>query len=697
MPRRPLLIGIAVALVAIATGAWWWFRSQQRTAPLERDWRARVITVAGDGTVGVSDGDPDRARFADPFGIAVRPDGVVFIADGGDSPRIRGIAADGRVFTVAGGARGFADGAGAAARFDTPSGLAIDRGGALYVADSANNAIRRITPDGMVTTLAGGGPAGYQDGRGPQAQFNGPLGVAIDAQGRIVVADTYNDRIRVITPGGDVSTLAGDGIPGAIDGVAAAARFDTPGGVAVDRAGNVLIADTGNGAVRVIDSAGQVATRTTQYAEGLVRPVGIAAIEGGDIYVTDDRGRVVEIHGDGTGRVIAGSVAGFRDGAGGDARFRRPSGVAAFSAGRLIVSDSGNALIRLVAAESSLELRVPPSPRIAPRFDDEAFGATPLLWPIAPMDGPYEIAGTLGEARGGQGERFHAGIDVREDEGTLVHADRDGAVSSPLSNGEFDTLNEWVRIGALAYVHVRAGRTRSDELTDSSRFVGTYENGRLVRIRVKRGSRFAAGEVVGSVNRFNHVHLNVGWPGEERNPLLFRLTQFEDGKAPTIAAGGVRLYDESWQPIVRRGQKRVQVSGRLRIVVDAWDQADGNRPNRRLGLYSLGYEVLNRDGSPVPGSENTRETIRFDRLGPQQDAARIVYAPGSGIPFYRGGRTKFLYVVTNTLRGGIASEGFWDTSVYPPGDYTLRIRAADVRGNAAIGNRDVPVTIAATP
>src|SRR5215208_5455764 len=108
-----MFIGIAVAVVAITSaGAWWWFRSQRRTAPLERDWRARAITVAGDGTVGVSDGDPDRARFADPFGIAVRHDGVVFSADGGDSPRIRSIGTDGRVFTLAGGTRGFADAVG---------------------------------------------------------------------------------------------------------------------------------------------------------------------------------------------------------------------------------------------------------------------------------------------------------------------------------------------------------------------------------------------------------------------------------------------------------------------------------------------------------------------------------------------------------------------------------------------------------
>jgi hypothetical protein len=274
---------------------------------------------------------------------------------------------------------------------------------------------------------------------------------------------------------------------------------------------------------------------------------------------------------------------------------------------------------------------------------------------------------------------------VRVDEGTLVHAVRDDVVSHPISTHDYDSLNESLRVGALAYVHMRAGRTRANTLVDPSRFVPTYDDsGKLVRVRIRRGTRFVTGDVIGSVNRFNHVHLNVGWPGEERNPLSFRLTGFEDSRPPSIAAGGVRLYDETWQPVTRRVK---------RIVVDAWDQADGNRPNRRLGLFALGYQVLNRDASVVHGFEGSPETIRFDRLNSQSDAARIVYAPGSGIAFYSGGRTRFLYVVTNTLRDGIASEGFWDTTVLAPGDYTLRIRAVDVRGNVAIANRDLPVTV----
>ena len=119
--------------------------------------------------------------------------------------------------------------------------------------------------------------------------------------------------------------------------------------------------------------------------------------------MTDTAGRIVEVSPDGSNRTVAGSRPGFVDGAGTDALFRRPSGVAVAAPGRLIVADAGNALLRLVAARSQVELRPPPSPRIAPRFDAEAFAFQPLLWPLDPMQGPHEIAGTLGEARGGEG------------------------------------------------------------------------------------------------------------------------------------------------------------------------------------------------------------------------------------------------------------------------------------------------------
>jgi DNA-binding beta-propeller fold protein YncE len=654
--RRSLLI-ITIALViaggtaAIATWGW---RRWLREEPLPPDWTAAAFVYAGDGRAAVRDGPALRARFSEPFGVAVGVDGSVYVADAGDAQAVRRISPDGMVSTIARG-------------FDTPSGLAIDRTGVLYVADTGADAIRRVELDGAVSTLATG--------------FNGPIGVAVHPDGRVIVADTYNDRIRAIEPDGAVRDVTHE-------------LFDTPCGVAVDGAGNIYVAETGAGAVRVISPADGIFTLEPVPFDGLFRPTGIAVAEQGAVYVTDERGRIVEIRPGVSARVLVGDRPGFADGVGTSARLRAPAGVAIAGEGRLVLTEPRNGLVRLIAATSRVELRPPAPPDIAPAFDAAAFARQPLFWPIDSLVEPYEITGTLGEPRGSDGERFHAGLDVQADRGTPVMAVRPGVVTEPIATSGFGGLNESVRIGPIAYVHLKVGRLEHDELLRSDRFVPTYdEKGELAGIRVKRGARFATGETIGSVNAFYHVHLNVGWPGEEHNPLRFRLVNFEDTVAPAIARGGVRLFRENGEPLRERRRGRLLVNGRVRIVVDVWDQVDGNAARRRLGLYRLGYQILNRDGTPAPGFEQARETLVFDRLSPDPDAPRIVYDSGSGIPFYGTRRTRFLYVVTNTLRDGVASRGVWDTSTLPPGDYTLRILAADINGNEAIGNRDVPVTI----
>jgi hypothetical protein len=698
---RRVLTGLLVLVLGAfaVTAAWWRWASVSPIQKLPPGWPATVVVLAGDGVPGVRGGRADRARFSDPFGVVSDPDGTVYVADAGDAQCIRRISPDGSVSTLAGGALGYSDGVGEQARFQTPSGLAIDASGALYVADTGNNMIRRIAPDGAVSTIAGGLDAGFRDAPGSQARFNGPMGVAAGRAGRIIVADSYNDRIRAIHPDGTVVTIAGTGEPGAVDGPALDARFDTPSGVAVDAAGNIYVADTGNGAVRQISPAGVVSTIGPPPPFGLLRPIGIAVSSDGLVYVTDDRGRVVEITPQTDVRVLVGKEPGFADGPGSAARFRALGGLSVVRPGRLVVTDSRNALVRLVVARSDAQVPLPASsPRIRPQFDVEAFEAEPLLWPIDPMEGPFEITGTLGEARGGEGsERFHAGIDVHAAEGTPVRAVRNGVVTSPLAASDFATLNESVRIGPITYIHLRVGRQRGGELVDPVRFVANYdEQGRMVRLRVKRGARFTTGEAVGTANPFNHVHLNVGWPGEEYNPLRFRLVQFQDSVAPTIARRGIQLFREDGTLFTARRQGRLVVDGRVRIVVDAWDQVNGNERRRRLGLYRLGYQVLTSDGLPVAGFEEPQETIRFDRLVPDADAARDVYASGSGIPFFRRGATRFLYSVTSTLREGIASPGVWDTSTLPSGNYTLRILAADIEGNQALVNRDVQVMVVST-
>jgi hypothetical protein len=706
-PRRSRARGVlrglpwvlaALFVAGIAAAEWWYW---PREIPLAADWTASVVALAGDGTAGHRDGAAASSRFAEPFGIAAGRDGTLFVADAGETPAIRVLTPQGRVFTLAGGTRGFRDGRATGARFDTPSGIAIDGSGAVIVADTANNAIRRVTPDGDVTTIAGGGAPGHLDGDARSARFNGPIAVAVDPHdGRILVADSYNDRIRAIDRHGLVTTVAGS-VRGFQDGAGTAALFDTPAGITVAPDGTIVVADTGNGVVRTIDASGVVTTPS--HAPGMSTPIGVAVGAAGEVFAAEERGRIVAFPlraagaAPGTdqirGRTIAGSRPGFRDGSGLQAEFRRPSGIAILGEGRLAVADAGNALIRLVADPSRMSVRPPAAPHVRPAFDISGFSRLPLLWPVAPLDGPFEIAGTLGEARGAAAERLHGGVDIRLPQGTPVRAVRSGVVESPIAAGSFGTLNEWMRIGGISYVHVRVGRSRDNELVDRERFVGDYDDrGRLAGMRVKRGARFVTGEVIASINPFNHVHLTIGWPGEEFNPLDYRLVNFEDSIPPTIPANGVRLSALDGTPLADRVGGRLLVHGAVRVVVEAWDQAEGNQANRRLGPYALGYQVLHPSGVPVPGFEEAVDSIVFDRFAGDRTAANLIYAPGSGIPFYSGGRTRFLYTVTNTLRGGVAAEGAWHAAALAPGDYTLRVWASDAAGNTT--TRDVGVTVA---
>jgi sugar lactone lactonase YvrE len=215
-----------------------------------------VTTLAGSGQAGYVDGVGLDAQFKSPASLAVDQAGNVYVADTTNN-RIRKIAPDGTVTTLAGStetgyAAGYADGPASQALFQGPRSVDVDGAGNVYVADTGNHCIRAISPGGQVTTLAGTPEPGYADGQGAVARFNFPSGIAADAQGNLYVADTANHRIRKITPDGAVTTLAGSGTPGNADGPATEARFRGPEGVAVDSAGNVYVADTGNHRIRKI-------------------------------------------------------------------------------------------------------------------------------------------------------------------------------------------------------------------------------------------------------------------------------------------------------------------------------------------------------------------------------------------------------------------------------------------------------------
>jgi serine/threonine protein kinase/sugar lactone lactonase YvrE len=259
-----------------------------------------VNTIAGlAGSHGSLDGKGISARFWAPFGIAVDNNQNLYVAELGNNV-IRKVSPDGSVVTVAGlaGFPGRANGRGIKARFRNPCSIAVDDAGTLYVADMSNVAIRKIQSGSRVSTLAGlAGIKGRDDGLGSGAQFGNPRAVAIDRAGNILVADSTDETIRRISPGGTVDTVAGEpGLFGDIDGTARAARFSDPEGLSVDDANNIFVADTGNGQIRRISVDGIVTTCDLGKIAGGARtlqPTGVAVDSRQNLYIADPRNNVI--------------------------------------------------------------------------------------------------------------------------------------------------------------------------------------------------------------------------------------------------------------------------------------------------------------------------------------------------------------------------------------------------------------------
>ena len=327
---------------------------------------AVVTTFAGlAGTTGSVDGTGSAARFAFPPDVAVDAAGTLYVADQSNGT-IRRIMPDATVSTLAGPADsgGSVDGPGLSARLFNPSGVTVDAAGNLYVADTRNQTIRKITRTGIVSTFAGlPGVPGSADGAGGAARFGNPRGVAVDTAGNVYVADLGNTAIRKITPAGVVTTLAGQpGAPGSADGTGSAARFSFPTSLAVDGAGNVFVTDSSINTIRKVTPAGVVTTvaglannpGSQDGLGGAARfrsPLGIAIDTAGNLYVSDSNNHTIrKITPSGLVSTLAGSAqqSGSVDGVGGAARFSVPEGIAVDGAGNVYVSDLVNNLIRKV-------------------------------------------------------------------------------------------------------------------------------------------------------------------------------------------------------------------------------------------------------------------------------------------------------------------------------------------------------------
>ena len=355
-----------------------------------------ISTVAGNGLLSSSgDGGPAvKAQLNTPLGVAVDAAGSQYIADSLNNI-VRKVAANGVIAAFAGtGTAGSSGDGGAAtsAQLNGPQGVAVDATGNLYIADTQNHRVRKVS-GGNITTVAGSGTAGFAgDGASATgAQLNAPFGVAVDASGNLYIAEFSNNRVRKVDSKGNITTAAGNGVAGysGDSGAAMNAQLNGPQGVAVDAAGNLYIADTGNNRVRLVTSSGAIATVAGNGVAGysgdggpatsaqVGNPAGVAVDALGNLYIADGSARVRKVYPGGIIATIAGAGVRGYSGDGGtatNARLSAPSSVAVAAAGNLYVADTGNNAIRLLQFAAGTGVTA----------SAVANGASNLAGPIAP-------------------------------------------------------------------------------------------------------------------------------------------------------------------------------------------------------------------------------------------------------------------------------------------------------------------------
>ncbi len=678
---------MVLAAISLAALLWFVWRRHQPTPVF-----ARIATL---GYV-----QSPAEKYYEPFGVAADEDGNIYFSE----------SITGRVFRLAAGSyenNSSLEISVVGENLETPSAIAFDPDGNLVVANTGAHTIVRINPKTKSVSVIAGQPgiSGDADGNSTEARFNGPVGLAVDEDGMIFVADTYNDRIRVISPAGQVRTLAGGREPGLADGAGAEARFDTPCGIAVTDEGSLLVADTGNRRIRRVALNGQVKTlegiSKVENSDSLLLPIeigepmAIAIRDDRSFFIADAAGSIKMVSLE--DKVVVKTELP-------DMHLNRPTGLAVLPDGALAFAESGSSMIRaMIPAES--KLGIPFDPDAIAMSADRMRQLVAPRWPFDPPETPREIAGTFGEIRGAistDGDAwFHNGLDIPGAYGELARAVFSEPVTQPLAVESVGTIRERVRLPLFGYIHVKIGRDKDDQLLSNfaNGAVSFRRNaeGQITDVRLRRGTRFNAGDAIGALNRLNHVHLIAGQWGNEFNALsVLRLPGLTDTVAPMIEAvtiadeHGITIFDS----MEKKGGKpkdsgRVSLAGKLRIFVRAYDQADGNTKHRRLGLYRIGYQVLSAAGTPLPNFDQTRRNIEFDRLPWDWSQSALVYAAGSRSGYE--GATVFNYIATNTLRKGVVQEDFFDTSKLAPSDYTLRIVVADFFGN--VTERDVPITV----
>ena len=281
---------------------------------------------AGSGSAGSVDGIGIEASFSSPTGVDIDNNGNIYVADysGG---KIRKITPEGNVSTLSG-------------SFSLPNGIAVDDNGNIFVTEWGNR-IKKISSTGIVSIFAGSGVAGYADGIGTLAQFSNPSDVEVDAEGNLYVSEHHGNRIRKITPAGEVSILAGsiDGTTGSTDGIGTAARFNNPTGIALDGAGNIYVADFSNNRIRKITSSGVVST----FVTGVTSPRKLEFDAFGNLLVSlQNTGNIIRI-------TPLGNISTFESG------FLSPNGLVFNNTGDLFLAEYSKNQIQIISEENILK------------------------------------------------------------------------------------------------------------------------------------------------------------------------------------------------------------------------------------------------------------------------------------------------------------------------------------------------------
>ncbi len=567
-----------------------------------------VKTLAGKaGSQGYADGKGASALFFWPAGLARDDYGDIFVADAGNHV-IRKVSPDGIVTTLAGGAgsAGSSDGVGSQARFSSPADVAVDGGGNLFVADRANHLIRRVTAAGEVATLAGGaGKSGQDDGFGEWARFDNPSGVAVDRSGYVFVADTGNHTIRKIAPGGEVTTLAGKaGETGGVDGLGAAARFHGPSALWLDADGNLLVADRDNHMIRKVTPAGLVATLggkpnrmsgTDGFGQAALfaQPSGLAADDDGFLYVADACNNRIAVGMPGNekavftadasaakGAAVAGlaeieslpyvwevfvgqpGVAGAEDGKGQAASFNGPQGLAISERGVLFVADCNGNVIRKVTPAGEVTTlqgtagRMTAPVGIAYRAKGYCYvtDISHVVWLVTPAGEIRRLAGE--PARGGYADglggraRFNYLPGVAADaKGNVFLADHnnqavrkiapDGNVSTLVglagSQGDFDGKGAAARFMLPSAIAI--GRKGELYVADENRIRKIATDGEVVTLQLP-GIRL--GRLDGlAVDRKGNVYV-----ADRENHLIWRIAS--DNKTVRLGSSGLAIGGAGW-------------------------------------------------------------------------------------------------------------------------------------------------------